>query len=168
MIGAVGFANVKMWTVSATGASGSFYAYYNSPGAYPENNNATLGMGGAQHFDATAETLSFAFPASYTPGATNHEIGFRLSSGWANYYSFGGGSTYNYQYGQYLNFAGHQQIAPITSDFVVGKVGGYTDVAAVPEPASWAMTIAGFGMVGGELRRRAKGSRPGAEAYACR
>jgi hypothetical protein len=32
----------------------------------------------------------------------------------------------------------------------------YTDaVAAVPEPASWALMIAGFGLVGGTLRRRA-------------
>jgi hypothetical protein len=30
-------------------------------------------------------------------------------------------------------------------------------VTAVPEPASWAMMIAGFGLVGGGLRRRAKG-----------
>lgn len=28
------------------------------------------------------------------------------------------------------------------------------DVAAVPEPASWAMMIAGFGLVGGAMRRR--------------
>jgi hypothetical protein len=28
------------------------------------------------------------------------------------------------------------------------------DVAAVPEPASWAMMISGFGLVGGAMRRR--------------
>lgn len=27
-------------------------------------------------------------------------------------------------------------------------------ITAVPEPASWAMLIAGFGLVGGTLRRR--------------
>ena len=30
-----------------------------------------------------------------------------------------------------------------------------TDAATVPEPASWALMIAGFGMVGGAIRRRA-------------
>ncbi|MDB5453794.1 MAG: hypothetical protein JWO33_2372, partial [Caulobacteraceae bacterium] len=28
------------------------------------------------------------------------------------------------------------------------------DVAAVPEPATWAMMIAGFGMIGGAMRHR--------------
>ena len=30
------------------------------------------------------------------------------------------------------------------------------NIAAVPEPASWALMIAGFGLVGGAMRRRAK------------
>ncbi|WP_380874704.1 hypothetical protein ACFB49_00770 [Sphingomonas sp. DBB INV C78] len=37
------------------------------------------------------------------------------------------------------------------------SLGGYVDnitLTAVPEPASWAMMIAGFGMVGGAMRRR--------------
>lgn len=32
----------------------------------------------------------------------------------------------------------------------------YGNVVAVPEPASWAMMIAGFGMVGGAMRRRGR------------
>ena len=34
------------------------------------------------------------------------------------------------------------------------RVDGTTAIAAVPEPATWAMMIAGFGLVGGTLRRR--------------
>lgn len=34
------------------------------------------------------------------------------------------------------------------------KIGAVTAVAAVPEPATWAMMILGFGLVGGALRRR--------------
>jgi hypothetical protein len=32
---------------------------------------------------------------------------------------------------------------------------GAADIAAIPEPATWAMMIAGFGLVGGAARRRA-------------
>jgi hypothetical protein len=35
-----------------------------------------------------------------------------------------------------------------------GVIGGGGGVGAVPEPASWAMMIAGFGLVGGSARRR--------------
>ena len=45
-----------------------------------------------------------------------------------------------------------------TYAYVVGNsiedAGGNTDPGGVPEPATWAMMIAGFGMVGGALRRR--------------
>lgn len=34
------------------------------------------------------------------------------------------------------------------------RVTGTTAVAAVPEPASWALVIGGFGLIGGTLRRR--------------
>ena len=35
-----------------------------------------------------------------------------------------------------------------------GLVTGFNDVAAVPEPATWAMMIGGFGMMGGAMRYR--------------
>ena len=38
--------------------------------------------------------------------------------------------------------------------FSTAQVFGLDGVAAVPEPASWAMMIGGFGLVGGTLRRR--------------
>lgn len=40
-----------------------------------------------------------------------------------------------------------------------------TSIAAVPEPAAWLTMIAGFGVVGGTLRRRRRGIRP-SEAHA--
>jgi len=43
-----------------------------------------------------------------------------------------------------------------------GLVTGFNDVAAVPEPASWAMMIAGFGLTGAAMRRR----RTAATAFA--
>ncbi|MGL4542614.1 MAG: PEPxxWA-CTERM sorting domain-containing protein, partial [Polymorphobacter sp.] len=45
-------------------------------------------------------------------------------------------------------------LAP-TFDSNTGKLGVFLPAPQVPEPASWAMMIAGFAMVGGAMRRRA-------------
>ena len=45
-----------------------------------------------------------------------------------------------------------QQARGILYNFSI--IGPITTVAAVPEPATWAMMIAGFGMIGGRMRRR--------------
>ncbi len=46
-----------------------------------------------------------------------------------------------------------------TYDYNQGLVTGFNDgVAGVPEPATWAMLIAGFGLVGGAMRRRRQGA----------
>jgi hypothetical protein len=45
---------------------------------------------------------------------------------------------------------GSQRLTRNLINFVGGEVGG------VPEPASWAMMLAGFGLVGGAMRRREK------------
>lgn len=46
-----------------------------------------------------------------------------------------------------------KHLGPVTPPAVVFEEPS-TPAAAVPEPASWAMMIAGFGLVGGALRRR--------------
>lgn len=47
------------------------------------------------------------------------------------------------------------RISAFSYDFNQGLVTGFNDsVAAVPEPATWANMIAGFGLVGGAMRRR--------------
>ncbi|WP_235890342.1 PEPxxWA-CTERM sorting domain-containing protein [Sandaracinobacter neustonicus] len=66
-------------------------------------------------------------------------------------------------------FTGDPQVAPVFApgvfelkDFYLSQTGKYTltisdpdaGTPAIPEPASWAMMIAGFGLVGGVLRRR--------------
>ncbi len=90
-------------------------------------------------FDATARTLlagtfdGFAYPlvfAAYNDTATN---GFLIDF-FAN--NSGGGSV---------------------TDFAAGYQDGYNGVslaASVPEPASWALMLAGFAMVGGATRYR--------------
>lgn len=60
------------------------------------------------------------------------------------------GLSVNYlNFGNSLNAWGSNQ-----ADFLVRA--GAPEVAGVPEPATWAMMLAGFGLLGGGLRRRAK------------
>lgn len=53
-------------------------------------------------------------------------------------------------YGSYLSFEG-QPLAPASAYAYLDPVISF---GAVPEPASWALMIAGFGVVGASLRRR--------------
>ena len=39
-------------------------------------------------------------------------------------------------------------------DFNQGLVTGFNDIAAVPEPATWAMMMGGFALIGFSMRRR--------------
>ncbi len=50
--------------------------------------------------------------------------------------------------------------------FTITAEGGSTD-AAVPEPATWAMMIAGFGAVGATLRRRRTAAAAAARVRCC-
>ncbi|CAM3154392.1 hypothetical protein SPAN111604_06990 [Sphingomonas antarctica] len=70
----------------------------------------------------------------------------------------GGGSSSNFSLKQYF-------AAGTTIDFAVGNGGnGYNNdstllsasVASVPEPASWAMMLGGFGLIGAATRRRVR------------
>lgn len=46
--------------------------------------------------------------------------------------------------------------AGLTQTFSLGRIDSFT--LAVPEPATWALMIVGFGLVGGALRRRERGA----------
>jgi hypothetical protein len=59
-------------------------------------------------------------------------------------------SSANDVYGSYLG-------GTVAGDRDLGNPGSYPfDVAAVPEPASWALMIGGFGLVGAQMRRRVR------------
>jgi hypothetical protein len=58
-------------------------------------------------------------------------------------------------YGTISAYSSPQDNMGWSFNFVLNNVSAsYVDVGAVPEPATWAMMIGGFGMVGGAMRRR--------------
>jgi hypothetical protein len=67
-----------------------------------------------------------------------------------NINQYGGGGLTTYSNG-----------VALTGGFPNASVGfrTYVDTAGVPEPATWAMLILGFGMIGGAMRRRISGQR---------
>lgn len=68
--------------------------------------------------------------------------------------AFGGGA---YSYGSLLLGAGSHKITGLATASPFGSGGAFIELkgSAVPEPATWAMMIIGFGLAGVSLRRRA-------------
>lgn len=91
--------------------------------------------GNAIEFSLSNTLLSQAIPTlAYYPGQTfEPTVTLRLSQ--SGSYSVAGGDTYG-----------------------VDRLGAVTLAGAVPEPATWGMMIAGFGLAGGALRSRRKAS----------
>lgn len=84
----------------------------------------------------SASFLNFAFLASEEDGTSLADIDLAIARGRELQLNpFAGGLT-NAQRAQIVNF-------------------DVAQIAAVPEPATWAMMIAGFGLIGGSMRRRA-------------
>lgn len=100
-------------------------------------------------FDSTANTLSF----TYTPGAGDPAI---------HYYGLSQANTYDLFYDPSAITSGTINLSdffpnnPGWSHIDFFDTGGTT---SVPEPATWAMMILGFGAVGFSLRRRRKAFR---------
>lgn len=126
----------------------SFVAKYNGP--------SVPGLATGSSFDlATLTSLEFVNAASVGG------FGFGSLAG-----NFGAAFT-----GLPVGYNGLTSLAPTSVSFALGfpvTVGGASgtftgasnvtfsaSVAAIPEPATWALMIAGFGMVGAAMRRRA-------------
>jgi hypothetical protein len=154
-------------TLSFQGSAGTSAATLSGVGNTDVNRGNTFATSGSKEFIAYGtSTIDFASPVSaFGFYATDvADLGGFLtvlinggSSGSYNLVSSGAGSNGN------LLFFGITSVDPITSitfsgasssdgigldDLTVGNV------AAVPEPATWAMFIGGFVAVGGAMRRR--------------
>ncbi|MBU0801782.1 MAG: choice-of-anchor C family protein [Alphaproteobacteria bacterium] len=120
-------------TVANTVYNVSFWLAGNPDGA-PVTKSVTVGATGA-----TTSNYSFDF------------TGFnKANMGWTNYqYSFvatGASTTLSFASQDATSFGAALDNVSVT--------------AAVPEPATWAMMILGFGLVGGAMRRRRGGALP--------
>ena len=113
--------------------------------------------------DGTLTTLTFGLASGFTFSEVEFNIN-SLVNGSALVTFQSGGQTFSYDIGQngqnYLGAFG----APITSVTITAspaniigdvrqiRLGGIA-VAPIPEPATWALMIGGFGLVGGAMRR---------------
>ena len=95
-------------------------------------------------------------PGSVTIGATNHLIAPDFGNGAPRGYTFNNlnlsGSSVNVQFFQ-SQYAPWIMVGEISFDGAINGVG-------VPEPASWALMIMGFGAVGAMMRRRREAMTP--------
>ena len=103
----------------------SFSFYMGSPDTY---NKVTFNLVGGGHQDFTGDQIWGGSPQ----GNGDRTIGYRV------YYDFGGDKVSS------INFTSTQDAFEF--DGLAGN--------AVPEPATWALMIAGFGGAGAMLRRR--------------
>jgi hypothetical protein len=123
--------------------------------------------GGFGHFDMAAgdftDTFHFTVPSDGTAGGTISSIKVRgapdvnFTSVQLNGTDFDIGSTGNVEF-RFLEelavLAGEQTLVVKGNSQLGGYYDGTLSYAAVPEPATWAMMIAGFGLTGAAMRRR--------------
>ena len=99
---------------------------------------------GTVTFGADQQYAAFASPTTISYSNGDNFIGLRATDGTNVYYGFA------YTTDDVLNSYGFETTpgATITATTAAGPAG------AVPEPASWALMLGGFGMVGGAMRSR--------------
>ena len=108
--------------------------------------NTALGLGGALNLNGqSVSALGSIFPAS------NYFNSFGTSaSGYRNVNPDGGS-------GNIWAISALTPVNGISDSFKLRAVTASAAVGAVPEPATWAMMILGFGLIGGTIRMRNKG-----------
>ena len=112
---------------------------------------------GAQPFDYT---LTFANPFAYNPGAGNLLVDFLIpanatvSGSGFGFLTFDNANDLNDGVRSIVNINGPGPTGVIDTSAAITAFHTTGIAAGVPEPASWALLIAGFGLTGAVLRRR--------------
>jgi len=112
-------------------------------------------------------TAYFTDNSGRTPATASLQLIFNpgiLSDGLSTDLSFDDILSSSYTFntgGHYINLQGHGVINGLVFRTIVPPPSDYRtfetrDVRDVPEPATWAMMLAGFGLIGGALRRHAR------------
>ncbi|MEP6784734.1 MAG: PEPxxWA-CTERM sorting domain-containing protein [Sphingomonadales bacterium] len=119
-------------------------------------------VGGSTDNDAFVSyaTLNGAFALDLSTLSLSNSVFTTLNSNGKNYQGSGSGTITNFNTG---TSSGNVWVIGAARSGAVGywdnnidgfKVGSINVTASVPEPATWAMMISGFGMVGASMRRR--------------
>lgn len=129
--------------------------------AFANLSSLAAGQGGIVNFDLSAQNISFNAGEQFVIAVRNPS-GFQGVFGWATGTSTDApGVPFNVANFSPIDYAGgnaYRGTAPLNAPDISFKshpdFGFRTYVNSVPEPATWAMMIVGFGLVGGSMRRR--------------
>lgn len=158
-----------------SGNDGNFVSYSESgvsfgPGNissnYADDYNTTGGSYDNQSGSVSQITFAFASPVSafaFNWGAADEFWTVELFDGASLLSSYQLTPTESSNNKEYFGFTGagitSVSLTTAASDYVFLDNLTYTSAAgAVPEPATWAMMVLGFGLVGASVRRRAAGN----------
>ncbi|UTP41267.1 CHRD domain-containing protein [Phenylobacterium sp. LH3H17] len=103
---------------------------------------------------ATTTPTFTGFPAGATSGSYDHTFDMTLANSYNAAFVTANGGTMASAFAALLNGAkaGNAYLNIHTTSFAGGEIRG--QLSLVPEPQTWALMIAGFGMAGAALRRR--------------
>jgi len=129
--------------------------------AFANVSSLAPGQGGIVNFDLSGQNISFNAGEQFAIALRNPS-GFQGVFGWAAGTSTDApGVPFNVANFTGINYAGgnaYRGTAPLNAANIPFlphvDLGFRTYVNSVPEPATWAMMIVGFGLVGGSMRRR--------------
>ncbi len=151
---------IGSYWVNQGGSAGSIDLAGNGPGTLAQTFTTVAGqayrvsffLAGNPAGGPTVKSLAVSGTGGSTKNYTFNTTGFSLGNmGWAEkFYTFRANSN-----STTLSFA-----AGDDSSFYGPALDSVSIAAGVPEPATWAMMILGFGVVGGGLRRRRAAMRP--------
>ncbi|MDO6415406.1 PEPxxWA-CTERM sorting domain-containing protein [Sphingomonas sp. BIUV-7] len=154
----------QSFTVSGTGSfNGLAFNFFNETGPAQASGSAFIFQSA---YAGTPEGLSSASPgllaqsASVSGGAYQFDPAFSVNAGQQYFlytnsqYSTVGSGSDNYQGGNvYVAYDPNATFIPFPGQDANFRLTA-TSTNAVPEPATWAMFISGFGLIGGAMRRR--------------
>ncbi|HEV2044382.1 MAG TPA: CHRD domain-containing protein, partial [Sphingomicrobium sp.] len=103
---------------------------------------------------ATQTPSFFGFPLGVTSGSYNNSFDLTLASSWnPAFITANGGNTAGAEAAFFAGLQTGRAYLNVHTNFAPGgEIRG--NLAAVPEPATWAMMLLGFGAIGFALRRR--------------